>query len=92
MKTKLIGIKQFRRDLTKITKEARTKNVHFIVMRHSVPMFRVSPMTRKELELEQLKADIAEARAQARRGEGYTSDEVRAMLAVRHRKNAYLKV
>ncbi len=76
MKTKLIGIKQFRRDLTKLTKEARTKNVHFIVMRHSVPMFRVSPMTRKELELEQLKVDIAEARAQVKRGEVYTLKEI----------------
>ncbi|OGJ57002.1 hypothetical protein A3H22_03650 [Candidatus Peribacteria bacterium RIFCSPLOWO2_12_FULL_55_15] len=82
MTTRLIGIKQFRRDLTKLSKEARTKNVHFIVMRHSVPQFRVSPMTRKELEYEQLKADIAEARAQVRRGEGYSSDEVRAMLGI----------
>lgn len=82
MKTKLIGIKQFRRDLTKLTKEARTKNVHFIVMRHSVPMFRVSPMTQKELELEQLKADIAEARAQVKRGEVYSSKEVRKMLGI----------
>ena len=82
MTTRLIGIKQFRRDLTKLSKEARTKNVHFIVMRHSVPQFRVSPMTRKELEYDQLKADIAEARAQVRRGEGYSSDEVRAMLGI----------
>lgn len=82
MTTKLIGIKQFRRDMTKVTKEARAKNVHFIVMRHSVPQFRVSPMSRKEIEFEQLKADIAEARAQARRGEGYSSDEVRKMLGI----------
>lgn len=82
MTTKLIGIKQFRRDLTKLSKEARTKNVHFIVMRHSVPQFRVTPMTRKEIEYEQLKADIAEARAQAHRGEGYSSDEVRKMLGI----------
>ncbi|MEK7591627.1 MAG: hypothetical protein AAB489_05490 [Patescibacteria group bacterium] len=82
MTTKFIGIKKFRRDLTKVTKEARSKNVHFIVMRHSVPVLRVSPMTHKELELEQLKADIAEARAQARRGEGFSSDEVRVMLGI----------
>lgn len=82
MTTKLIGIKKFRQNLTKISKEARTKNMHFIVMRHSVPQFRVMPMTRKELEYEQLKADIAEARAQVRRGEGYSSDEVRAMLGI----------
>lgn len=82
MKTKLIGIKKFRQNLTKISREAQTKNVHFIVMRHSVPQFRVTPMTRKELEYEQLKADIAEARAQARSGDGYTSDEVRAMLGI----------
>ncbi len=91
MTTKLIGIKQFRRDLTKLTKEARTKNVHFIVMRHSVPQFRVSPMTRKELELEGLKADIAEARAELKRGEGYTCEEILKELAARRRKKVYRK-
>lgn len=82
MTTKLIGIKKFRQNLTKISKEARTKNVHFIVMRHSVPQFRVTPMTRKELEYEQLKANIAEARAQVKRGDVYSTDELRKMLGI----------
>lgn len=82
MITKLIGIKEFRRNLTKFSKEAQTKKVYFIVMRHSEPVMKVMPMTRKELELEKLKADIAEARAQARRGEGYSSAEIRAMLGI----------
>lgn len=46
-------------------------------------------MTRKELELEGLKADIAEARAQARRGEGYTSAEVLKEIRMRDRKKAH---
>ena len=82
MTTKLIGIKQFRLDLTKVTNEARTKNVHFIVMRHSVPQFRVSPMSRKELELEQLRADIAEARAQIKRGDSYTMEEIKKEFGI----------
>lgn len=82
MTTKLIGIKEFRRNLTKFSKEAQTKKVCFIVMRHSEPVMKVLPMTRKELELEKLRADIAEARAQARRGEGYSSAEIRSMLGI----------
>ena len=82
MTTKLIGIKEFRRNLTKVSKEAQTKNVYFIVMRHSKPVMKVLPMTRKELELEKLRADIAEARAQARRGEGHSSAEIRSMLGL----------
>ena len=82
MTTKLVGIKEFRKNLTKFSKEAQTKNVHFIVMRHSVPLMRVSPMSAKELELEQLKADIAEARAQIKRGEFFTLEEVQKEFGI----------
>ena len=82
MTIKLVGIKEFRRNLTKYSKEARSKNVYFIVMRHSQPIMKVMPVTQKELELEKLRADIAEARAQARRGEGYSSAEIRSLLGI----------
>lgn len=82
MTTRLIGIKEFRRNLTKLSREAQTKNVYFIVMRHSVPVMKVMPMTQKDLELDKLRADIAEARAQAKRGEGYSSAEIRTMLGI----------
>lgn len=82
MTTKLIGIKEFRRNLTKFSREAQKKDVHFIVMRHSVPLMRVSPLSCKELELEQLKADIAEARAQIKRGEVYSLEEIKTELGI----------
>lgn len=82
MTTKLIGIKEFRRNLTKVSKEVQTKKVYFIVMRHSEPVMKVMPMTRKELELEKLRADIAEARAQARRGEYFTMEEIKKEFGI----------
>ena len=82
MTTKLIGIKQFRQNMTKLWKQGQKQNVRFIVMHHSVPVMKVEPMTEKELLLEKLAADIAEAREQVKRGETYTTEEVRRMLGL----------
>ncbi len=82
MTTRLIGIKQFRQNLTKIWKENRKKGVRFIVMHHSVPIMKVEALDGNDLLLEQLALDIAEARKQGVRGEGRTSAEVRNILGL----------
>lgn len=82
MKTRLVGIKEFRNNLTKFSKETHMKDVHFVVMRHSKPLFKVSPLTQEELELEALREDIEAARSQVKAGEVYSSEEVRAMLGL----------
>lgn len=80
--TRFIGIKEFRKNLSKLSKEARKKKTCFIVMSHSVPMMKVTPLTAEEASLEQLTKDIAEARAQYKRGEYYTTEELRKSLGL----------
>ncbi len=80
MTTKIIGIKQFRQNITSLWKDARKNNIRYIVLYHSKPIFEVNPIDEDELILEKFADDIAEARAQARRGEVYSTEEVRKKL------------
>jgi len=67
--------------MTQLLKEARKKNIHFVVMRHSEPIAHIWPVKAKRMRsLEELEADIAEARRQAARGEGYTTEEMLTMI------------
>lgn len=51
MTTKLIGMKEWRENMTKIWKKSKNKRVRYIVLNHSKPMFEVSPLHSDELEL-----------------------------------------
>lgn len=76
MTTKVIGIKEFRQNITSLWKEARKKNIRYVVMYHSKPIFEVNPFQEEELILENLRRDVKEARAQARRGEVYSHEDM----------------
>lgn len=76
MTVKTIGIKEFRKNITSIWKEARKKKIKYIVLYHAEPVMEVSPINKKEMMLEKLAAEIAEAREQVKRGEVYTEEEV----------------
>lgn len=43
MKTKIIALKQFRQNITKLWKEAQQENIRYIVMFHSRPILEVLP-------------------------------------------------
>ncbi|MDP2625110.1 MAG: hypothetical protein Q8P27_02895 [Candidatus Peregrinibacteria bacterium] len=82
MTTKLIGIKQYRENITMLWKEAREKNIRYIVMYHSTPIFEVNPLTEENITLEQLVTDVQEARQQVKRKEVYTPEEVYKKLGL----------
>lgn len=86
--TRTINIRDFRDNLTKLLREAQDNNVHFVIMRHSVPVAKVTPM-KADASLEQLMEDVSEARKAYKKGETYTADEVLDMIAVHHRKDSY---
>jgi len=44
MTTKLISLNQYRTNLTKLWKDAKEKNVRYVVMVHSKPVFEVTPI------------------------------------------------
>ena len=76
MTTKLIGMKEFRANISAITKKARKGDIRFIVLRKNVPVLDVRAIDEKEFAFEKLAAEIKEARAQVKRGEFYTQEEV----------------
>ena len=52
MLTKAINIKDYRRNLTQIWKEARKKKQKIIVLNHSKPVFEVWPVYKDHLEFD----------------------------------------
>ncbi|MBU0458323.1 hypothetical protein KJ652_02290 [Patescibacteria group bacterium] len=88
MTTKLIGIKEFAKNLSKILQESQENNVHFVVMRHTEPVANITPIkkkkkTNKEIELEKFAEEIAQARAEYKRGEYYTEEEICKKLGIK---------
>lgn len=82
MTTRIISIREFRAKMPRLLKEAQEKNIHFVIMRHAVPVARVAPLSKKEMALEELAQEISEARAQAKRGEVFTQEEIEKMLGL----------
>jgi hypothetical protein len=83
MTTKIIGIKDFRKNITSIWKEAREKNISYIVMHHTVPIFKVDPIDEEEMILENLVKDVEEAREQVKKGQTYGESEVYKKLGIK---------
>ena len=69
MTTKTIGIKEYRKNLTSLWKTAREKNIRYIVMVHSKPVFELNPLRDEDELIDILKKEIEEAREQAKNGE-----------------------
>ena len=83
--TRMITVRQLRQNLSQYLREAEEKRVHFVVLRHAVPVAHVVPIKRRTKKgggMEELLRDLKEAQAQYNRGERYTSDEVRTMLGL----------
>ena len=76
MTTKLIGIKEFRQNITTLWKGAQKEKIRYIVLYHSTPIFQVNPISKEDITLEKLAADVKKARIQAKRGETYTHEEI----------------
>lgn len=83
MPTKIIGIKDFRQNITSIWREAREKNISYIVMYHALPIFEVNPIDEEEMILDNLVKDVEEAREQVRKGEVYSETEVYKKLGIK---------
>ncbi len=76
MNTKIIGLKEFRQNLSAYTKQVQSKKMRLIVLNKNIPLIEVKPVEEKEFILENLREEVAEARAQVKRGEVRTLDEI----------------
>jgi antitoxin (DNA-binding transcriptional repressor) of toxin-antitoxin stability system len=78
--TRAVSVREFRENMTGFLKEAREKNVHFVIMRHAVPVAHIAPIQDEEASIEALAARVAQARKDADEGHTYTAEEVLAMI------------
>ncbi|MDX9779388.1 MAG: hypothetical protein RBT30_04085 [Patescibacteria group bacterium] len=76
MTTKLIGIKEFRQNVTNLYKKAQTKNLQYIVLNRNQPIFKVIPLSKKDTIIEKLALDVEEARNDIKNGEVFDFETV----------------
>jgi PHD/YefM family antitoxin component YafN of YafNO toxin-antitoxin module len=82
MNTKLIGLKEFRLNLAKYTKQVESGKVRLIVLKKNKPVLEINPIITKEYTLENLQKEINEAQEQYKNGEVYTAEEVEKELGL----------
>jgi len=76
MTTKLIGIKEFRQNVTSLYKQARAKNLQYVVLNRNQPIFKVSPLSEKDTIIEKLALDVEEARNDIKNGKVFDFEDV----------------
>jgi hypothetical protein len=77
MTTRTIGIKEFRQNISKLSEE---KNVRFIVMNHSKPVFKVETIDEDELILEKFAEQIDRGLAEAKKKKTTSASTLRKRL------------
>ena len=87
MTTRLIGIKEFRQNMSKLSKEAKKKKLRLIIMSHSIPILEIRPVLDQEkledeLLLEKFSARIEKGLRDAKAGKTFTAEEVRKRLGI----------
>jgi len=76
MTTKLIGVKEFRQNITSIYKQAQAKNIQYVVLNRNQPIFKVSPLSEKDTIIEKLALDVEEARNDIKNGRVFDFEDV----------------
>lgn len=80
MTTRTIGIKEFRKNMTKLYRKAQKENICFIVMNHQEPVMRVEPIDEDELILEKYAEEIQKSLEHVKQGETYSLEEVMKII------------
>ena len=76
MTTKFVGMKDFRQNMAKYTKESNQKQIKFIVLRKNVPVLEINPIDEKEYAYIKLSKELEESEKQIKEGKFYTQEEV----------------
>ncbi|MDO8490287.1 MAG: hypothetical protein Q7S47_02615 [bacterium] len=82
MATEFIGMKEFRQNMSTLTKRAQKKNVRYVVLNKNKPVFEVRGLDEKTISLEQLALGIVEAREDVKRGRTYSLEQIRKNLGL----------
>lgn len=76
-----VGIKEFRKDIAKYVKQARTKTSQIVVTSRNKPLFMVAPLE-DEVYTEGVLTAVAAAQADVAAGHTYTLAEAKAELGL----------
>lgn len=80
MKTKLIGLKELRQNLSEYAKEVTEKKIHIIVLNKNKPILEIQPVDSNVFDIEHLRKEVAEARKQVKQGKIHSQKEVQKMF------------
>lgn len=75
IKTKFIGIKEFRQNMAEFAKTARDKKQRIVVMNRNKPLFEIKPFA-DDVYLDSFVASILEAESDAAAGQVVSHDEL----------------
>ena len=76
MTTKLIGVREFRQNMTALYEKAIKNKLRYIVLNRNKPVFKIEPLNKKDFIIEKLAEDIKEARAEVKNGNIYDFEKV----------------
>ena len=76
MTTKFVGMRDFRQNMSKYTKQANNKQIRYIVLKKNVPVLEINPIDEKEFAYVRLSREIEASEKQIKEGKFYTQEEV----------------
>jgi hypothetical protein len=80
MITKLIGVKEFRANISNFVKKAQKSDTRFVVVNRTTPLFELKPFG-VDAELGDVFSDIVAAKKDVKRGNVYSQDDILAEFA-----------
>lgn len=80
MVTKLIGVREFRQNMATLYLQAKKNNWRFVVLNRNQPMFKIEPLSEKDVILEKLTGEITSAREDVKHGRLFTSQQIKKEL------------
>jgi hypothetical protein len=83
MTTTFVGIKELRKNMSKITTQASKRRQRVIVLRKNAPLFELRPLSKEDMALWSFDHDIKKAQKSARAGKAHSTKEVRKMLGLK---------
>lgn len=75
MNTKIIGIKDFRANISNYAKKAQKDSARYIIMNRNKPLFELKPFSENE-ELEEIFAEILNAKQDIRKGRIHKQEDI----------------
>lgn len=82
MTTKMIGVKEFRQNMTKISNESLQKKQRLIILRKNEPIFELKPLSKEDASLEKLMADVNDSLSDLKKGDVYSHNEIKNLFGL----------